>query len=217
MAAQAAEVVRGYLVLTVEEASGRMQGTQGKEVPFCWDTTSQTGPFEAFAKIELRGGPRNVKALTRKATLVGDTLTWQEELRLEVLEGSNELRLMLCREKLSAGKRGTAVIAACGIYVSDILDAVPIDKYFELFKPNAGGDGGYIRISMNFVKDLPEKKVPAVGTAVSPAAVSKQLAAVKKGSSAGKVLRTLFTLSVLAALAGSITGVVLRQRKKSRE
>ena len=40
--------------------------------------------------------------------------------------------------------------------MKDILDAVPIDKYFELFKPNAGGDGGYIRISMNFVKDLNE-------------------------------------------------------------
>ena len=41
-----------------------------------------------------------------------------------------------------------------GIFVNDILDAVPIDKYFELFKPGAGGEGGYIRISINFVKDL---------------------------------------------------------------
>ena len=38
--------------------------------------------------------------------------------------------------------------------MNDILDAVPIDKYFELFKPGAGGEGGYIRISINFVKDL---------------------------------------------------------------
>ena len=43
---------------------------------------------------------------------------------------------------------------ATGIFVNDILDAVPIDKYFELFKPGAGGEGGYIRISINFVKDL---------------------------------------------------------------
>ena len=40
-----------------------------------------------------------------------------------------------------------------GIFVNDILEAVPIDKYFELFKPNAGGDGGYIRISMDFIRD----------------------------------------------------------------
>ena len=26
-------------------------------------------------------------------------------------------------------------MAACGIYMRDIIDAVPIDKYFEMFKP----------------------------------------------------------------------------------
>lgn len=46
------------------------------------------------------------------------------------------------------------VCPVAGIFVNDILDAVPIDKYFELFKPGAGGEGGYIRISINFVKDL---------------------------------------------------------------
>lgn len=44
--------------------------------------------------------------------------------------------------------------------MSDILEAVPIDKYFELFKPNAGGEGGFIRISMNYVKDLADLKRP---------------------------------------------------------
>jgi hypothetical protein len=37
--------------------------------------------------------------------------------------------------------------------VSDILDAVPIDKYFELFKPSAGGEGGFIRLGLDFVTD----------------------------------------------------------------
>jgi hypothetical protein len=45
--------------------------------------------------------------------------------------------------------------------VSDILDAVPIDKYFELFKPNGGGDGGFIRVSLDYKKDLSE--IPAPG------------------------------------------------------
>eukprot|EP00192_Tetraselmis_astigmatica_P021189 CAMPEP_0117661012 /NCGR_PEP_ID=MMETSP0804-20121206/7311_1 /TAXON_ID=1074897 /ORGANISM="Tetraselmis astigmatica, Strain CCMP880" /LENGTH=289 /DNA_ID=CAMNT_0005467853 /DNA_START=214 /DNA_END=1090 /DNA_ORIENTATION=+ len=49
-------------------------------------------------------------------------------------------------------------IAACGIYMSDILDAVPIDKYFELFKPGLGGEGGQIRVSMNY---SPGSKRPA--------------------------------------------------------
>ena len=34
--------------------------------------------------------------------------------------------------------------------MEDILDAVPIDKYFELFKPGAGGEGGFIRVAMNY-------------------------------------------------------------------
>ena len=34
----------------------------------------------------------------------------------------------------------------------DILDAVPIDKYFELFKPGEGQEGGFIRISMNYLR-----------------------------------------------------------------
>lgn len=46
-----------------------------------------------------------------------------------------------------------AAIPAAGIFVSDILDAVPIDKYFELFKPSAGGEGGFIRLGLDFVRD----------------------------------------------------------------
>jgi hypothetical protein len=42
-----------------------------------------------------------------------------------------------------------------GIYVEDILDAVPIDKYFEMFKPKNGGDGGFIRVAMNFSTEPP--------------------------------------------------------------
>ncbi len=34
------------------------------------------------------------------------------------------------------------------------MEAVPIDKYFELFKTRGdGGDGGYIRIAMDFHED----------------------------------------------------------------
>ncbi|GLC44094.1 hypothetical protein PLESTB_000929900 [Pleodorina starrii] len=148
-----ADVPRGYISIVVEEATGRTQRDQ-----FTWDTNA--GAFEAFVKVEIRGGPRNIKAQTRKSPLIGDTITWREELRMELLDGSSELRLMLCREKFQGNKRGTSVVAACGIYVNDILEAVPIDKYFELFKPNAGGEGGYIRIRMNFVRDLAELDGP---------------------------------------------------------
>jgi hypothetical protein len=51
-------------------------------------------------------------------------------------------------------------VGYAGIFVADILEAVPIDKYFELFKPGAGGDGGFIRIGMNY-EDTASK--PIVG------------------------------------------------------
>eukprot|EP01026_Neomeris_dumetosa_P048402 TRINITY_DN4189_c1_g1_i3.p2 TRINITY_DN4189_c1_g1~~TRINITY_DN4189_c1_g1_i3.p2 ORF type:complete len:233 (-),score=38.47 TRINITY_DN4189_c1_g1_i3:218-916(-) len=149
--------VRGYLLITVEEASGR-----NKDDTFVWDHNS----FEGFVKAELRGGERPVKAQTKKVWVQGTSLTWKENLKLEVLEGSNELRLMLCREKMLVkdNKKGVAVMAACGIYVNDILDAVPIDKYFELFKPTQGGDGGYIRVRLNFSQtdNFPEANYPSM-------------------------------------------------------
>lgn len=45
--------------------------------------------------------------------------------------------------------------------MTDILDAVPIDKYFELFKPNAGGEGGQMRIGMKYVTDPRQIKTAA--------------------------------------------------------
>jgi len=72
----------------------------------------------------------------------------------EHFEGAGELRILLCQPKVKQpGEKPTStVLAACGIYMKDILDAVPIDKYFELFKPGEGADGGFIRISMNYLK-----------------------------------------------------------------
>ncbi|KAL6757982.1 hypothetical protein V8C86DRAFT_1573762 [Haematococcus lacustris] len=145
MEAGAVEHVRGHLVLSVQEASGKSQ----KDL-FTWEGIGTGGQFEAFLKVELRGQARSIKAKTQKAPLTGDLIVWKEELKLEVLEGAGELRLMLCREKIQGNKRGTSVIAACGIFLDDILKAVPIDKYFELFKPS-GGDGGCLRISMKYI------------------------------------------------------------------
>lgn len=51
----------------------------------------------------------------------------------------------------------TSCAGGAGIYVDDILEAVPIDKYFELFKPKNGGDGGFIRVAMNFSTESPEE------------------------------------------------------------
>jgi len=233
------EKVRGYLVIQVEEASGKTQKDQ-----FTWDTNIGSA-FEAFVKVEIRGsadGPRSVKAQTKKAPLIGEKITWREDLRLELLEGANELRLMLCREKFQGTKRGTSVIAACGIFVSDILDAVPIDKYFELFKPNAGGEGGFIRIGMSFVKDLSElKKADASAQNLAPAIaftapssakeVAHRLQGVVSEETAGEVARRVAGMGneggskkkgrgkkvvlplLLVAAAGAVTGIILGRKK----
>ncbi|KAK9822175.1 hypothetical protein WJX81_006438 [Elliptochloris bilobata] len=164
--AERGEKVRGYLVISAREASGK-----NKEEKVVWEPNF----VEGFVKVEIRGGPRNVKVQSAPKRVLANSLSWDERLTLEVLEGATELRLMLCREKRTGTRVGTSVIAACGIFVNDILDAVPIDKYFELFKPGAGGEGGYIRISINFVKDLKDLDKSAENGKPQPRAFQPQL------------------------------------------
>ena len=56
-----------------------------------------------------------------------------------------------------------------GIFVNDIMDAVPIDKYFELFKPGQGGEGGFIRIGMDYTKSLKDRDGKSAGGVLSHA------------------------------------------------
>ena len=67
--------------------------------------------------------------------------------------------------------------------MNDIIEAVPIDKYFELFKPNAGGEGGYIRISMNFIKDLGAVKT---GEGAGAGGVGHDALSILEGCEAGR-------------------------------
>lgn len=74
--------------------------------------------------VEIRGGARPVKATSASRRVIATSAAWGEDLTLPVLDGASELRLMLCREKRVGARVGTSVVAACGIFVSDILDAV---------------------------------------------------------------------------------------------
>lgn len=144
--------VKGYLIIRVEEATGAAQDDS-----LVWEPTFLDG----FVKVEVRGAAKTVKKQTTLKKVEDAAMYWGETLILELYEGSNEMRLLLCREKKSATRVSSSVVAACGIFVSDIIEAVPIDKYFELFKPGAGGEGGFIRIGMDFVHDLEELTNPA--------------------------------------------------------
>eukprot|EP00878_Enallax_costatus_P000516 GHUV01000611.1.p1 GENE.GHUV01000611.1~~GHUV01000611.1.p1 ORF type:complete len:227 (+),score=54.57 GHUV01000611.1:166-846(+) len=206
----------GYLVITAIEASGK-----NKDENYVWDTSD----FEGYVKVELRGGARNVKVATKKAKVQRTAMLWNETMTLEVLDGANELRVMLCRDKVvqsgSGTKRGTSVIAACGIFVSDILDAVPIDKYFELFKPSAGGEGGFIRLGLDFVKDpsdLPQRTRESVPNGLPSAGGAAQESGARKRKGGGKAWKIpLVLLSLAAAAAGGYFGWQYYEQNKDKK
>lgn len=66
--------------------------------------------------------------------------------------------MLLCREQNTNGKRTVHVVTACGIFVQHILDAAPIDKYFEMFKPGSGSEGGFVRLKMRLLSGPDAKK-----------------------------------------------------------
>lgn len=203
--------IKGHLILNVEEASGRNKDNQ-----YIWDFQD----FLGWVKVELRGGPTNVKVQTTPKEIVGTSISWKQELQLEVAEGANELRLMLCKEKVSPdGRKGVSVIAACGIFVKDILDNVPIDKYFELFKPNAGGEGGFIRIGIDFRPKDSGSSAPAAveqpaNGEVARSVPAKIVKATKKSGGGGGVLKIVLPIVVVAAGVFGFLQVKKRSDKK---
>lgn len=95
-------------------------------------------------------------------------------------------------------RRSADLPADTGIFVNDILDAVPIDKYFELFKPGAGGEGGFIRIGMNFTKALKDRSNSAGARVRSAPLCALSVVVLQFCVQAGDSLRALMS----AAMAG---------------
>eukprot|EP00210_Caulerpa_lentillifera_P001287 g1240.t2 len=76
----------------------------------------------------------------------------------ELTDKHEELRIMLCKEMSGdTHNRSTGVVAACGIFINQILRAVPINKAFELFKPGKGEGvaGGFIRVTLKTGNSAP--------------------------------------------------------------
>ena len=72
--------------------------------------------------------------------------------------------MLLCRDQTANGKRTVHVVTACGIFVQHILDAAPIDKYFEMFKPGSGSEGGFVRLKMRLLSGPDAKKTKGTYT-----------------------------------------------------
>jgi hypothetical protein len=135
---------KGVVVIRVKEAQGKNRA--GEVV---WDPNFTEG----FIRAELRFAD-STKVVENSTTkrVVANAMTWDEELRLDVRDNSKELRLMLCKEKKTGNRTGTSCVSACGIFIDDILQAVPINKFFELFKPRQteNPEGGFIKVTITF-------------------------------------------------------------------
>ncbi|GAB4821102.1 hypothetical protein N2152v2_008148 [Parachlorella kessleri] len=209
-----AEHSTGYLVVKVLEVSGKDK--EGEEA--VWDRSLK----DAFIKVEVRGGPRTVKKSTSTQPVVDGMITFEEDLVLDILEGSKELRIMLCRHRRGDEKPGTTVIAACGIFVSDILEAVPIDKFFDLFKPGQGAEGGFVRVSMEFV--TPEQVqgngslAPALAAAVAQhnGVVEQPAEQEKRGSKRSRGF-PIVRVSVAVALGALAAYLAVTRRREDKK
>ena len=189
--------LQGYLVVKVLEAAGQ----NGDDLQV-WDETVR----DVFVKIEIRGQQnRPIKKQTSLARVNGGTVSWEEQLALEHYGGSGELRILLCQPKKrqEGEKPSSIVLAACGIYMKDILEAVPIDKYFELFKPQEGKDGGFIRISMNYLK--PDKYR------------ASNINASNKKSKKGSIIPKLFLGAILIAGGAYAAKMIQESKDKSND
>jgi hypothetical protein len=193
----------GYLVINVLEAAGH-----DSEDVVVWDPDLKQG----YARVEIRGGPKTIKKFTSTKAVEDNGITWVEQLSLEVLEGANELRIMLCRPKEASGERSsTSIVAACGIYMKDILEAAPVDKYFELYKPGGGAAGGFIRVAISFLEPDQVRNGDLEGGA---AGVRQP----KQGGLLGTALRVGGALAVAALAYGALNKAgVIGGKKKEEE
>ncbi|EFN55137.1 expressed protein [Chlorella variabilis] len=185
----------GYLVINVLESAGHDSDDQQ-----VWEPDFKSG----YARVEIRGGAKTIKKFTSTQSVADNGITWVEQLTLEVLEGASELRIMLCRPKEvgEGGRSSSSIVAACGIYMKDILEAAPVDKYFELYKPGGGSAGGFIRVAISFLEPDQVRNGDLVGSGVEGGRGQK-----KKGG----ILGLLLKLGVLAAGAAAVYTVLDKQ------
>ena len=114
---------------------------------------------------------------------------------LEVKDGSEELRLLVCKKKPGAANVAQ-VVAAAGIFVKDIMKMGSISKDFDLYKPGGDGNlGGKISLDMKFT---PTEEAPESGAAAPPPAAKPQSGSARAGTGSAPLLAML----ALAAAAG---------------
>ncbi|KAL4428126.1 hypothetical protein ABPG75_002215 [Micractinium tetrahymenae] len=195
----------GYLVINVLEAAGH----DAEDAPV-WESEFKQG----YARVEIRGGPRTIKKLTSTQDVADNGITWVEQLSLEVLEGASELRIMLCRPKQAGSERSSSIVAACGIYMKDILEAAPVDKYFELYKPGGGSAGGFIRVAISFLEPDQVRNGELDGGAHDG---SKAAGGKKQGGGLAGLAKKVLVLGVVATGVAFAVQQVGKKREVKKE
>lgn len=90
------------------------------------------------------------KAQTRSYPSVGGAIVWNETFEFEGVTGDEELCLHLCNRK-KKDKKAYRRIAACGLYLKDILGArLPLRNRFQMFTPKKGQEAGELGLHLSW-------------------------------------------------------------------
>ncbi len=157
--------------------------------------------------VELKGQSGSVQKVNSSTSRIKDGVAvFNAAIDLEVKDGSEELRLLVCKKKPGAANVAQ-VVAAAGIFVKDIMKMGSISKDFDLYKPGGDGNlGGKIALDMKFT---PSAAAAETGAA-APEGVEKKEGGVSKLGGGGGSAPVLAVL-VLAAAAG--LAMVLGQQR----
>eukprot|EP00211_Chloroparvula_japonica_P015140 CAMPEP_0119133076 /NCGR_PEP_ID=MMETSP1310-20130426/12933_1 /TAXON_ID=464262 /ORGANISM="Genus nov. species nov., Strain RCC2339" /LENGTH=242 /DNA_ID=CAMNT_0007123751 /DNA_START=11 /DNA_END=740 /DNA_ORIENTATION=+ len=187
-------MVMGRLQVLVKRAEGRTRtgGSGWADVP---------KGSELFVKVEMRGAPdtKAQKVNTNAVKVKDDKIVLNTQIDLNIVDGTEELRILVCKKKEAAGNVAT-VIAAAGIYVRDITKMVgTISKDFDLFKPGGKGDlGGVVSLELKYFPHT-EATAAATATAAETASTSKAAGGEKKQKKGGFGLVKLLLLAGVGA------------------
>lgn len=90
------------------------------------------------------------QADTRSFPSVGGAIVWNETFEFEGVTGDEELCLHLCNRK-KKGKTSYKRIAACGLYLKDVLKArLPLRNRFQMFDPKKNQQAGELGLHLSW-------------------------------------------------------------------
>ena len=150
--------------------------------------------------VELKGQSGSVQKVNSSTSRIKDGVAvFNAAIDLEVKDGSEELRLLVCKKKPGAANVAQ-VVAAAGIFVKDIMKMGAISKDFDLYKPGGDGNlGGKITLDMKFTPSA----APAETGASAPASAAKKAGGGSKlgGGGGGAPVLAVLALAAAAGLA----------------